>query len=377
MIPVTAKTIISGRGENVKRTPLYEIHTALGGKIIDFGGWALPVQYSGIIKEHNGVRTRAGLFDVSHMGEILVTGDGAGEYIQRMVTNDISNMTAGRVIYSPMCYENGGTADDLLIYKLGEERYLLVINASNTETDFKWLKDNCRSDILSIEDVSEDYGLLAIQGPLSQDILQRLTAQPLGDIRFFRFMQDIEIGGVKALVSRTGYSGEDGFEIYVPSHEAAGLWDKVLDAGSREGLIPAGLGARDTLRLEAALPLYGHELTSEITPIEAGLTRFVKLKKGNFMGRDALVEQAEDGPKRRLVGFEMIDRGIPRTGYRVEADGRDIGFVTSGGMSPTLKKSLGLALIDTDYSGLGNEITVEMRGRAQRAKVVDTPFYVK
>jgi aminomethyltransferase len=361
----------------MKRTPLYEIHRELGGKIIDFGGWALPVQYTGIIKEHNEVRTCAGLFDVSHMGEILITGNGAEEYIQKMVTNDISKMVEGRVVYSPMCYENGGTVDDLLIYKMGEESYLLVVNASNTQKDFEWLKDNYHGHDLSIRDVSESYGLLAIQGPASQKILQKITPEPLEGIRFFRFLQDIDVGGVKALVSRTGYTGEDGFELYVPAHEAARLWKEILDAGAQEGLVPAGLGARDTLRFEAALPLYGQELTPEITPVEAGLGRFVKPNKGDFIGRDVLIEQMEAGPNRKLVGLEMLDRGIPRTGYGVEADGKDIGFVTSGGMAPTLRKSLGLALIDRDYSNLGTEILIEMRGRAQKAKVIDTPFYSK
>ena len=233
----------------MKRTPLYEIHRELGGKIIDFGGWALPVQYTGIIKEHHGVRTCAGLFDVSHMGEILIAGNGAKEYIQKMVTNDISNMVEGRVVYSPMCYENGGTVDDLLIYKLGEERYLLVVNASNTQKDFEWLRDNYHGHDLSIMDVSESYGLLAIQGPASQDILQKLTPEPLENIRFFRFLQDIDVGGVKALVSRTGYTGEDGFEIYVPAHQAVQLWNEILDAGTQEGLVPAGLGGQGHLEV--------------------------------------------------------------------------------------------------------------------------------
>ena len=218
--------------------------------------------------------------------------------------------------------------------------------------------------------------MLAIQGPASQKILQKITPEPLEGIRF-RFLQDIDVGGVKALVSRTGYTGEDGFELYVPAHEAARLWKEILDAGAQEGLVPAGLGARDTLRFEAALPLYGQELTPEITPVEAGLGRFVKPNKGDFIGRDVLIEQMEAGPNRKLVGLEMLDRGIPRTGYGVEADGKDIGFVTSGGMAPTLRKSLGLALIDRDYSNLGTEILIEMRGRAQKAKVIDTPFYSK
>lgn len=361
----------------MKKTPLYESHVALGGKVIDFGGWALPVQYSSILDEHHGVRTAAGLFDVSHMGEILVEGKDAGEYIQGMVTNDISKMVQGRVVYSPMCYEDGGTVDDLLIYKLGEERYLLVVNASNTQKDYEWLKDNCHNDHILIKDVSPDYGLLAIQGPDSQEILQKLTSTPLEDIRFFRFLQDVEIGGVKGIVSRTGYTGEDGFELYIPSHRAVELWDKILEAGSEEGLVPAGLGARDTLRFEVALPLYGQELSPEISPLEAGLDRFVKLNKDNFIGRNALREQAEGGLKRRLVGLEMVDRGIPRTGYKVRAGDQEIGYVTSGGLAPTLKKNIGMALVDIDYADIDREILIEMRGRSLKARTIDRPFYVK
>ncbi|NLI60494.1 MAG: glycine cleavage system aminomethyltransferase GcvT [Clostridiales bacterium] len=361
----------------MKKTPIYESHLALGGKIIDFGGWALPVQYSSILKEHHGVRTGAGLFDVSHMGEILVEGDGAGEYIQKIVTNDISNMVQGRIVYSPMCYRNGGTVDDLLIYKLEEEKYLLVVNASNTQKDYQWLKENCHNDNLLIEDVSKSYGLLAIQGPTSQKILQMLTSIPLDDIGFFRFVEGVEVGGVKGLVSRTGYTGEDGFELYVPSHHARELWDKILDIGADEGLIPAGLGARDTLRFEVALPLYGQELSPEISPLEAGLKPFVKLNKPNFIGKEALAKQAEEGLKRKLIGFEMIDRGMARTGYKIKIGGKEIGFVTSGGLAPTLKKNLGLALVDADYSNIDTEIFIEMRGRLLKAKIVDRPFYVK
>ncbi len=361
----------------MKKTPLYESHVALGGKIIDFGGWALPVQYSSILNEHHKVRTEAGLFDVSHMGEILVEGKNADEYIQSMITNDISKMVQDRVVYSPMCYEDGGTVDDLLIYMLGEDRYLLVVNASNTEKDFEWLKDNCHIKGLMIEDLSQDYGLLAIQGPSSQKILQKLTSISLEEIRFFRFMQDVDVGGVKSLISRTGYTGEDGFELYTPAHRVVELWNKILDAGSQEGLAPAGLGARDTLRFEAALPLYGQELSPEITPLEAGLGRFVKLNKGDFIGRDALKKQVEDGLNRQLVGFEMVERGIPRTGYKVKAGDVEIGFVTSGGFAPTLKKNLGLAMVDIHHSGLNHEILIEMRGKDIRARTIDRPFYVK
>lgn len=361
----------------MKKTPLYEVHTALKGKIIDFGGWALPVQYTSILKEHHGVRSQAGIFDVSHMGEISIKGKGAGEYIQRMVTNDIAKKADGRAIYSPMCYEDGGTVDDLLIYKLGEEDYLLVVNASNTQKDYEWFRDNCTQEGITVENLSEEYALLAIQGPKSQIILQKLIKEPLDDLGFFRFVQGLKVAGTKAMVSRTGYTGELGFELYIPSGDAAGLWERIMEAGAPEGLIPAGLGARDTLRFEAALPLYGQELSAEISPLEAGLGRFVKLQKGDFTGRDSLIKQKEEGPGRRIVGFEMIDRGIARSGYKVRHDLGEIGFVTSGGLAPTLNKSLGMALVDREYQGLGDEITVDMRGKSQRAKIVDIPFYKK
>jgi len=361
----------------VKKTPLYDTHVALGGKIIDFGGWALPVQYSSILNEHHAVRNAAGLFDVSHMGEILIEGSGAQEFIQQMITNDISKMSPGRIVYSPMCYRNGGTVDDLLVYQLDTNRYLLVVNASNTQKDYEWLRDNCNTKDLAIKDVSADYGLIAIQGPASQKILQKLISIPLEEIRFFRFVDNVEVAGVKALISRTGYTGEDGFELYVSSDQTVKLWEEIMEAGANEGLVPAGLGARDTLRFEAALPLYGQELSPNISPLEAGLDRFVKLNKQDFIGKDALVEQSEEGLKRKLVGFEMIDRGMPRTGYKVQADGKDIGFVTSGGLAPTLKKNVGLALVRIQYSNLQDEFFIQVRGKSLKARVISTPFYLK
>jgi len=361
----------------VKKTPLYDVHVALGGKIIDFGGWALPVQYSSILNEHHAVRNAAGLFDVSHMGEILIEGSGAQEFIQQMVTNDISKVSPGRIVYSPMCYRNGGTVDDLLIYHLDTNRYLLVVNASNTQKDYDWLKDNCSIKSISIKDVSSDYGLIAIQGPASQKILQKLTSTSLEDIRFFRFLDNVEVAGVKAMVSRTGYTGEDGFELYVAADQTVRLWEEIMEAGNQEGLVPAGLGARDTLRFEAALPLYGQELSPNISPLEAGLDRFVKLNKQDFIGKDALIKQARAGLERKLVGFEMIDRGMPRTGYKIQGDGKEIGFVTSGGMAPTLKKNVGMALVKIQYSNLGDEFYIQVRGKALKARVISTPFYVR
>lgn len=360
----------------MKKTPLYDAHLKLGGKMIDFAGWVLPVQYSGILEEHNAVREKAGLFDVSHMGEIMVSGSSASDFIQGMVTNDISGVGKDRAVYTPMCYPDGGTVDDLLIYRLEDEKYMLVVNASNTEKDYEWLMEHRRSGV-EIHNATHDYAQLAIQGPSAQSVLQKLTGFPLEELRFFRFANDVEIGGVKGLISRTGYTGEDGFEFYFPAKEAEELWERILEAGQGEGIVPAGLGARDTLRFEAALPLYGHELSQMVSPLEAGLGRFVKLEKEYFIGRDALMRQNEEGLKKTLVGFEMLDRGIPRNGYKIQYEDKEIGMVTSGNFAPTIKKNLGLALIDPAYSKVGTEFSVLIRNKSLRAKVVEIPFYSK
>jgi len=358
----------------MKKTPLYEKHCALGGQMIDFGGWIMPVQYSGILDEHEHVRNEAGLFDVSHMGEILVSGLGAFAYLQRLVTNDLSGAVPGRVVYSPMCYPDGGVVDDLLIYKMAEESYFVVVNAANTDKDFAWFKENLTENVI-IDNVSEQYAQLAIQGPNAQTILQKLTDFPLDQIRFYHFQSDVVVCGIPSIVSRTGYTGEDGFEVYLPSEKAGLLWDELLKAGSSLGLVPIGLGARDTLRFEVALPLYGHELSATISPLEAGLGRFVKLGKDDFIGRDALIRQNEAGIKRKLIGFEMIGRGIARNGYTVSHEGKEIGYVTTGSYSPSLKKNLGLALVDADFSE--DKFDIIIRDKAVEAEVTPYPFYSK
>jgi len=360
----------------MKKTPLYEEHVKLGGKVIDFGGWALPVQYTGILEEHEAVRTRAGLFDVSHMGEVSVKGPDAGKFMQKLVTNDISPMEDHQVYYSPMCYPDGGVVDDLLIYKYQTDEYLLVVNASNTEKDFQWMQDNLEGSV-EIKNISDIFAELAIQGPKAEVILQKLTDTDLGEIKFFYFRPLVVLDGIKALVSRTGYTGEDGFEIYLAPEDAPYLWNKLLDLGKDEGLIPAGLGARDTLRFEAALPLYGQEIAQDITPLEAGLGIFVKLAKKDFIGRDALACQMEGGIPRRLVGFEMLDRGVPRSHYPVQAKGKEIGFVTTGSFSPTLKKNIGLALIQKEFAAAGAELEIVIRNKNLKARMVKVPFYQK
>lgn len=360
----------------MKKTPLYEKHIQLKGKMIDFGGWSLPVEYTGIIPEHEAVRTKAGIFDVSHMGEITVKGEDSEKYLQMLLTNDISLLNNNQIAYTAMCYPHGGVVDDLLVYKYSNTDYLLVVNASNTEKDYQWMKENIFGNT-EILNVSENYAQLALQGPLAETILQKLTSKNLNEIEFYYFSDNVKVGNIEALVSRTGYTGEDGFELYFAYDKAEEMWDLILEAGKDEGLIPAGLGARDTLRFEASLPLYGHELNENITPLEAGLGFFVKLNKENFIGKEALARQKSEGLQRKIVGFEMIDRGIPRNNYEVYAEGKKIGYVTTGSFSPTLKKNIGLALIDSAYSKEGTEIEILIRNKNSKAKVIKKPFYSK
>ncbi len=360
----------------MKRTPLYERHVQLFGKMVDFGGWELPVQYSGILAEHEAVRSAAGLFDVSHMGEIDVKGRYALDFVQRLVTGDVQKMADNQVLYAPMCYEDGGVVDDLLVYRYNAESFLLVVNASNTDKDFQWIVSKAPEGV-AVNDRSSQYAQLAVQGPKAEEILQELTEYPLNSIAFFRFADNVPIAGVNALVSRTGYTGEDGFELYLNAADAPGVWDEILKAGADFGLVPAGLGARDTLRFEASLPLYGHELSPDISPLESGLSMFVKLDKGDFIGRQALLRQKENGIKRELIGFAMTDRGIARGGYEIMLNDRVIGHVTSGSFSPTLKQNLGLAIVERGVIPLDGELFVVIREKPLRAKRIALPFYKK
>lgn len=361
--------------ENLKRTPLFDSYKTYGGKTIDFGGWELPVQFSSIKEEHEAVRTKAGLFDVSHMGEIIVRGEDSLEYLQKLLTNDVSKLQNGQAQYSAMCYEDGGTVDDLLVYKINQGDYLLVVNASNIEKDFEWMIKFMIGDT-TVHNVSDSYGQLALQGPLAEKVLQRLTKEDLSEIGFFKFKADVKIGDHEALVSRTGYTGEDGFEIYTTPESIIALWDLILEEGKEDGVVPCGLGARDTLRFEACLALYGQELSKDISPLEAGIGFAVKLKKeDDFIGQKALVQQKDAGIPRKLVGLEMIDKGIPRHGYKVYKDDQQIGEVTTGTQSPTLKKNIGLGLIDSNFIELGTEVEVEIRGKRLKAVTVSTPFY--
>ncbi|MFC4078271.1 glycine cleavage system aminomethyltransferase GcvT [Salinithrix halophila] len=357
----------------LKRTSLYPCYKDMA-KLVPFGGWELPVQFSGIKAEHEAVRTRAGLFDVSHMGEVEISGPDAYALVQRLTTNDLSKAKIGQAQYTVMCYPDGGTVDDLLVYKKGEESYLLVINAANTEKDVEWVEKHASGDV-EVKNVSDETAQLALQGPLAETVLQRLTEADLSQIKLFRFKDDVEIAGVRGLISRTGYTGEDGFEIYLPAEDAPVLWTRILAEGEVEGVIPCGLGARDTLRFEARLALYGNELSASISPIEAGLGFAVKPEKGEFIGRDVLARQKADGAPRKLVGLEMTGRGIPRSHYPVFKGEEEIGVVTSGTQSPTLKKNVGLALVKREHAVVGTELDVEIRGKRVAATIVPTPFY--
>ena len=366
----------------LRRTPLYEAHRAAGAKLVPFAGWEMPVQYRGVIDEHRAVRTAAGLFDVSHMGEIRVRGAGAEAFLQHLTPNDVAKLKAGRAHYSGLLTERGTYLDDLLVYRLGAADFMLVVNASNRERDVAWIRDRAAEARATagagadfeLADVSDDYALLALQGPRAVAILTPLTATDLGAIRYYGFAAG-EVDGVPALISRTGYTGEDGFELYVAPGDAVRLWDRLLAAGGEHGLVPAGLGARDTLRLEAAMALYGHELDEETTPWEAGLGWVVKLDKGEFIGREALAAQQAAGIGRRLIGFEIQGRGIARQGHPVHAGGEEVGRVTSGTWSPTCEKALGMAYVPSALAAPGQELKIEVRGRELPAEVVAVPFY--
>lgn len=359
----------------MKKTPLYDVYKDYGAKVVDFHGWGMPVQFSKIQEEHEAVRHRAGLFDVSHMGELTVKGEDALALLQKVATNNIAKLKTGAAQYTAMCYENGGTVDDLLIYKRADNGYLMIPNASNVAKDYEWISSHAQGDV-NIENVSEKIGQLAIQGPEAESILQTLTDTDLSTIKFFKFQENVVIQGVSALVSRTGYTGEDGFEMYCKAQDVVVLWKAIMKAGENKGLLPCGLGARDTLRFEAHLLLYGQDLTPDITPIEAGIGFAVKVNKDeDFIGKTILQRQKQEGVSRKLVGLEMIDQGIPRPDYEVFAGEKKIGWITTGTQSPTLKKNIGLALLQRPYTELGTEVDVQVRKRRLRAKVAKTPFY--
>ncbi len=355
-------------------TPLHDWHVRRGGKMVDFSGWHMPVQYSGLVHEHTAVRERAGLFDVSHMGEIRLRGADALASIQRFTVNDASVLQEGQAQYTAMTNQAGGIIDDLLVYRMGTEDYLLVVNAGTRAKDYEWIARQAGPDV-ELVDESAEWAQLALQGPVAERVLGEVLDADVTGIGYYRFAR-IEYGGDPAIVSRTGYTGEDGFEVYLRPAHAERLADAILEAGAADQVVPAGLGARDTLRLEAGMLLYGNDMDEERTPVEAGLSWIVKNDKGEFIGRQALVQQKENGSPDKLVGLEVIGRGIPRHGYPVlSADGSPIGAVTSGTFSPTLKTGIGLAYIETAASALETEVAVEIRGRSVPARIVKPPFY--
>jgi len=341
--------------------------------MVDFGGWDMPVEYSGIIDEHLAVRTRVGLFDVSHMGEIEIRGPQALQLVDYLTPNAVSHLQDNQAHYSALLYPQGAFVDDILVHRLSAEHFFLCVNASNQRKDYEWAASNNKFQA-EVEYVSERYAQLAIQGPRALETAQKLTKTPLAEIRYYWFRRG-EVLGSPAIIARTGYTGEDGVEFYVPPEEAVRVWNAVLVAGAEFGIRPCGLGARNTLRLEANMALYGHEIDASITPYEAGLGRMVKLDKGDFIGRAALVRQKEQGPARRLAGFEMRGRGIARDGYLVLLEGQEAGFVTSGSPAPFLKKNIGLCYLPAARAQAGQSIQISIRDQAVQAEVVPTPFY--
>jgi len=358
----------------LRRTPLHARHLALGARMVPFGGWEMPVEYSGITDEHLAVRSRAGLFDVSHMGEIEVAGRDALAALQHLTSNDVSKLQIGQAQYSALTTPQGTFVDDLLVYRLADDHFLLVVNASNIEKDHAWIAGGIPSGLDAVAvNTSSRYALIAVQGPAAREVLQPLTGVELASIRYYWFATG-EVAGVRATVSRTGYTGEDGFEVFVAPQYAERVWDALLEAGRPVDIRPAGLGARDTLRLEAGMRLYGNDIDETTTVLEADLEWIVAWQKGDFVGREALAAQKAAGVSRRLVGFEMVDRAIARHGYRVFVDGADAGVVTSGTQTPFLKKAVGMAYVPARLS-TGDEFEIEVRNRRARARIVPLPFY--
>lgn len=355
-----------------KRTCLYERHIALNARMVPFGGFEMPIQYTDIIDEHTAVRTKCGVFDVSHMGEVLVTGEQAEEFVQYIFTNDIAGAPVGKVFYGMMLHENGGTVDDLLVYKVAADQFFLVINAANIDKDYAWIEKQAKAFKVKTENQSDYYGQLAVQGSDAERIVEEVLGLKCSELVFYTFKK-VDVDGETIILSRTGYTGEDGFEIYGSHSFTQRQWDKLMEHEVK----PCGLGCRDTLRFEVGLPLYGDELTDELTPLEAGLGFFAKLDKENFIGKDALVKQKAEGLTRKVVGIELKDKAIPRHGYEIVADGKVVGYVTTGYNSISTGKSVCMALVDIDFAKLGTEVGVQIRKKVFPSVVVKKKFYEK
>ncbi len=356
----------------LKRTPLYDAHVKAGARMVPFGGWEMPVQYAGIVEEHRTVRTTVGLFDVSHMGEFEVDGAQALPVLQSLTTNDVSALDIGQVQYAALCYPDGGIVDDLTVYRLGAERYMLTVNAGNIDKDWEWVTTHGAG--ARWRNVSADTALIAVQGPKAEALVGALADRDVRDIGYYRFVHGV-VGGVHTLISRTGYTGEDGFELYVAATDGTRLWSALLDAGRAHGVAPIGLGARDTLRLEMRYALYGNDIDATTNPLEAGLGWIVKPAKGSFIGRDAIEKVRAAGLTRRLVGLEMAERAVARHGYRVVRDDAPVGIVTSGSYGPSVDRYIAMAYVAVEHAAVGTEVGVEIRGQAKPARVVKTPFH--
>jgi aminomethyltransferase len=357
----------------LKRTPLHAAHVRLGARMIPFGGWDMPVQYSGIVEEHRAVRSAVGCFDVSHMGEFDFRGPDAARTLQRLTTNDVSTLAVGQVQYSLLCYEDGGIVDDLTLYRLADEHYMMTVNASNIEKDWAWVSRHLEGRV-DAKNVSEDTGLIAVQGPHAERLVARLADVDVPAIAYYHFRQG-RVADVPAVISRTGYTGEDGFELYLPASGTERVWERLLAEGKPDGAVPIGLGARDTLRLEMKYALYGNDIDETTNPLDAGLGWVVKPAKGSFVGRDAIERVRAAGLARRLVGFEMVERAVARHGYPILHDGASVGVVTSGSYGPSVDRYIGIGYVPTALAGVGSGIAVEVRGRGQAARIVKTPFH--
>ncbi len=362
---------------DLRKTPLHHIHRELGAKLVPFAGWEMPVQYSGVMDEHKAVRETAGIFDVSHMGQIDIEGPHALELVQLVTTNDASRLKKGQAQYSLICYPNGGIVDDTIVYKMDDDHYMLCVNASNVEKDFEWIREHDNPKLrTAVKNRSSNFALLAIQGPKAIAILKKLTDFDLESILYFNF-EKITLGGAEVIASRTGYTGEDGFELYVSPEKAADLWQQIMKAGEPFGIKPIGLAARDTLRLEMKYALYGNDIDSETTPLEANLGWVVKLHKNDFIGRDAILKNREEGIRKKLVCLEVEGRGIPRHGYPIALNGREVGIVTSGTMSPSLSRGIAIGYVEAGFDKDGQEVDIIIRNKGVKAKVVRAPFYKK
>jgi len=365
----------------IRKTALNAVHRQMGAKMVEFNGWDMPVEYpsaGGIIAEHNAVRAGVGIFDVSHMGDIRLAGPQALAAVQHISMNDAAKLAVGQAQYSALLYPEGTFVDDVIVHRLGEEEYLLVINAGTREKDFNWVRDHTTQFDCKVEHLSDDFTQIAIQGPKGVNLLQKLTDADLSAVKFYWLTRGTVCGLKNILIARTGYTAEDGFEIYIPSDEAtsARIWNEILQAGKEFGVVPCGLGSRNTLRLEGKLPLYGHEISDTINVWEAGLDRFCKMDKADFTGKQALEAALAAGVRRTLVGLEVVERGIARDGYKVQDEsGREIGYVTSGSFAPFLKKNIALAYVPLEFAGIGSTVKVEIRNQGVKAQVVPTPFY--